>query len=212
MKTVVSFLIFWSGANLYSDPILLNTGAGNFTTSRPQEAETDQGTGQGVSVSTTTFLTGMGMDLDLPNGGNIKYMIWDGTDSTLLFSETQSVAASSTLSFVQSTPLAFTLNAGSSYFFGVISDQNQSDSQFNISAFVPAITLTQNGLSILPGNTNYDDFASPIPILGGGATIALELIGTQTQVPEPAALPVIAAVFCLLAFKRFSPRKAGASN
>jgi hypothetical protein len=100
--------------------LLFDAGAGNGATSRGA----DSGMGTGVSVSTTTTLSQMAMSIDMPNGGDIKYMIWDGTDSTLLFSETQAVAASGTTSYVLSTVFSFTLNAGNTYYFGVIGDNN----------------------------------------------------------------------------------------
>src|ERR1700730_3007936 len=100
--------------------LLFDSGAGNGTTFRAS----DSGLGTGVSVSTTTNLTQMAMSLDMPNGGDIKYMIWDSTDTTLLFSEVQAVSASASTSYVLSTVFSFTLNAGSTYYFGVIGDNN----------------------------------------------------------------------------------------
>jgi hypothetical protein len=184
--------------SLHAD-LLLNTGAGNFVTSRPQSGGLFQGTGTEVSVATTTTLTGMAMDLDMPSGGMIKYMIWDGTDTSLLFSETQTLAASSTLTFVQSTPFSFTLLAGNSYFFGVISNAT-SDGSFNISDFFPPDIVTQNGLSTVCCNSNYNNFASPTTTSGGSATIALELFGTQASVPEPNSVILMSTMLLAVAF------------
>jgi hypothetical protein len=175
--------------------LLFDAGAGNGTTGRPA----DSGIGTGVSVSTTTTLTQMAISLAMPNGGDIKYMIWDGTDSTLLFSETQAVAASGSTSYVLSTLFSFTLDAGSTYYFGVIGDNS-----LNVNYIFPATSVTQNGLTSLnSGNTNYNTFADPTPTSGGGTTMTLQLYGNQTAVPEPSAfVPVAIGVGVFLLRKR----------
>ena len=86
-----SFLAFAISANA---GLLFNTGIGNAVTSRPQNGSFE-GIGTKVQVATNTTLTNIAMDLDMPNGGTIKYMIWDSTDTNLLFSSTQAVGASS---------------------------------------------------------------------------------------------------------------------
>jgi hypothetical protein len=85
----------------------------------------NSGVGQSVAVSTTTTITDMGFYLNLPNGGDVKFMIWDSSDSNLLFSSVLSgVSASGSQSWVYSDPFSFTLNAGQTYWFGVIADNN----------------------------------------------------------------------------------------
>jgi hypothetical protein len=175
--------------------LIFDAGAGNNTTSR----SADNGPGTGVSVSTTTTLTQMAMSLKMPNGGDIKYMIWDGTDANLLFSETQAVAASGTTSYVLSTLFSFTLDAGSTYYFGVIGDNN-----LLVDFMFPPTTVTQNGLTSLnTGNSNYNNFANPTPAGFAGATITLQLFGDQTAIPEPSAfVPVAMGLGVFLLRKR----------
>jgi hypothetical protein len=123
MRKLIFTLAFFACAALAPSAraaLIFDLSPNNGTTSRPA----NYGPGQGVVVSTTTTITQMAMDLDMPNGGDIKYMIWDGTNSTLLFNQTLPVSASSTLSFVLSDPFSFTLNAGSTYYFGVIGDDD----------------------------------------------------------------------------------------
>jgi hypothetical protein len=181
MKCIVAGAAF-AMATL-SSPLLASTlldmGAPNFTTVRIAGA----GPGQLVNVATNTSLTNIGFYSATPNGGNVKYMIWDGTNSTLLFSIVGTTVTGSTPTLTFSPDFAFHLLAGSSYYFGIISDSALDVGTINTGA----ITLTQNGLTATGSNSNYNNFASPAFVGLAGASINLVLLGTQTgAVPEPA--------------------------
>jgi hypothetical protein len=151
------------------------------------------GLGQGVSVSTTTDLTQFAMFLESPNGGTIKYMIWNADNTALLLSDVVSVPTSITPEWVLSDPLSFSLASGSTYYFGAIQDANTA---LVVPFFNPAFGVTQNGLSALDtGNSNYEDFLSPGFTSIAGASLPLRLFGTQgsvgPSVPEPSMLLVL---------------------
>lgn len=173
------------GAAPLAQAQLLDTGPGNFTTGRPA----NDGPGQGVAVSTETALTQMGFYLGSPNGGNLKFLIFDGTNSVLLFSTIRGIASTPNGTLALSNPFTFTLNAGSIYNFGIISDNH-----LNVSYFAPVIVWSENGLTLVGNNRNYMNYASPSPRLDGMASIALALYGTQavTVVPEPASIALLA--------------------
>jgi hypothetical protein len=166
---------------------------GDFTSFRgPGE---DPGAGQGIAVSTATSLTNIAVDLAMPNAGNVKFMIWDSTNSSLLLiTPPEAVAASATPAYVESPNFSFTLNPGNTYFFGVIGDNAIDINFYN----PPPPAFNQNGLdALLTGNTNYDNFASPTPLGNGSAEMTLRLFGTQAAVPAPLighGLPVLLAV------------------
>jgi len=84
----------------------------------------DFGLGQGVSVSQTVTIDGFQFFANLPNGGDANFMIWNGNNSSLLFSQTVTFTASSTKTWIDSGLINFTLSAGSSYFVGIIADNN----------------------------------------------------------------------------------------
>jgi hypothetical protein len=177
---------------------LFDAGPGTSTSNRPA----DFGPGTGVSVTMTTDLTQMAISLGMPNGGDIKYMIWDSTNTNLLFSETQAVAASNIDTYVLSPVFSFTLIAGNTYYFAVI-----GDSGLNVDYIFPATSVTQNGLTTLAsGNTNYDSFANPVFDTDPGATtITLQLFGTQdASTPEPAAFLTVAAGLGLFLLRKRS--------
>ena len=155
----------------------------------------DSGPGQGVAAGANITITQMAMDLNMPNGGDIKYMIWDSTNTTLLYSQVLTLAASSTQTFVLSNPFSFNLAAGQTYYFGVIADNN-----LTVSDFFPAQTLSQDGLTLVNPNSNYTNFASPTFSIFGAASITLELLGNSTStIPEPASCALLVSAVAILA-------------
>jgi hypothetical protein len=160
--------------------ILFDTGSGDAVTFR----SADSGPGQPIFALNAVTITSMAMALAMPDGGDIKYMIWDGTDHVLLFSEEQAVVPSTLPVFVKSEPFSFSLTADSTYYFGVIGDNN-----LNVQFITPSIPVTQNGLqALLTGNSNYEDFALPTPVNPGFVEVTLQLYnGSENAVvPEPA--------------------------
>lgn len=166
-----------AGAQIFS------TGPGNSTSFRTA----GNGIGQGVSVTNATTIGQIGFWLGSPNGGNVKFMIFDGTNSNLLFSTTTSMASTPDHSLVLSNPFTFNLAAGSTYYFGVTSDNN-----FDVDYIYPPATLTQNGLTLVGTNSNYTDYTTPAFAGTGGATAALALYGTSTTTtPEPSSMALL---------------------
>ena len=191
-------MTFFAATNL-SASVLFDTGVGSSFTPR-----TSDGPGQGVSVGVNTTLTQIGFYMDAPTADNVKFLIFDGTNSTLLFSETQPLAASNNISLVLSNPFSFDLLAGNTYYFGVISDNAE-----NVSYIFPPTSSTQNNLSLVNPNSNYGNFASPTFDGLAGATIALELVGTQgtSATPEPGTLVSISGAGLLALAAAYRKRR-----
>ena len=178
LLTVIGLAI--CNAPCHASTIIFNTGPGDAITYRPA----DSGLGQPILALNAMTISGMAIALAMPNGGDIKYMIWDSTNSVLLFSEEQAVAASTTPVFVQSEPFSFSLVAGNTYYFGVIGDNN-----LNVQYITPSRPVTQGGLSaVLTGNSNYVDFTTPTPGSPGFVEVTLQLYESfsVSEVPEPA--------------------------
>jgi hypothetical protein len=92
--------------------------------------------------------------LAMPNGGDLKFMIWDGTNSNLPFSTVLTgVQASNTKTWVSSPDFDFTLNAGNTYFFGVV-----ADNPVNIGYVWPPADYSAKGLTALTSGNAYYDF------------------------------------------------------
>ncbi|WP_238325876.1 hypothetical protein [Bryobacter aggregatus] len=66
----------------------------------------------------------------LPKSGNLKYMIWDASNSNLLFDQIVAAAPLATASLLYSDPFSLTLNGGSTYFFTEITDWDFSDTAY----------------------------------------------------------------------------------
>ncbi|HUA83618.1 MAG TPA: PEP-CTERM sorting domain-containing protein [Bryobacteraceae bacterium] len=205
------FLFFILLSIAHASSILLNTsGSGT-----PQTLGITFGTyGQGVSVSANTTLTQIGIWIGDPASGSADFEIWDSTNSSLLFSQTDTVAAASGIELLLSDPFSFDLSAGNTYYVDVIGPySNYGDQQLG---FIPgAAAQTQNGLSLVWPNSVYFGPSQPAGFAQGtGFTLPLELIGTQSQadpdpdppsVPEPATL-ALAGFGCaaLIALKKYA--------
>ncbi|MFZ0704684.1 MAG: PEP-CTERM sorting domain-containing protein [Candidatus Korobacteraceae bacterium] len=159
----------------FADNIVFDLSPTNGTTSRGA----GDGTGQGVSVQTTQTLSDVEFFLDSPNGGNFKYFVYDSTNTNLLFLTTFHVDPIQQMSWV-STPVNFTLQAGNTYNFGVI-----SDSSADYGYIFPPINYSNNGLTaITTGNDNYSGYGVPVFSGNGAAEIGLRL----SEVPEPGSM------------------------
>jgi PEP-CTERM motif len=172
-----------SAASTANASLLFDLSPGNESTYR----EANHGVGQGISVGTTTVLSSFSMFFNMTNGGNVKFMIWNGANTSLLYSETDTIVANSSMAWHSTQSLGgFTLNAGSDYYFGVIADGN-----INVEYIYPPVPTSQNGLtSINRSNSNYSSFTDPAFTESGNANISLQLYDSQ-NVPEPASLALL---------------------
>jgi hypothetical protein len=155
----------------------------------------DDGLGQGVGVSTTTTISGFSFFADLPDGGDGKFMIWNGDNSSLLFSQTVSIAASNTPSWVSTTGnINFTLDAGSDYWFGFI-----GNNFIDVGYIFPIGPYSANGLNALEdANANYGFFDNPVYQGPGGAQVGLQISAVAT--PELSTWAMLGLGFAGLGF------------
>ena len=173
---------------------LFNGGTPNNTTFRGA----GDGPGQTIAVTTATTLTNIGFYSASPSGGNIKYLIFDSTGANLLFSITSAAATSSSTSLIKSPTFSFSLLAGNSYQFGII-----SDSTLQVGFDFPPSFLSQNGLTSVGTNTNYSNYLSPTFLGSALASIPLTLDGTQgagVALPEPATWAMMLVGFGMVGF------------
>jgi hypothetical protein len=170
----------WSNNNP-ADTLVFDLSPTNGITMR----SSDSGPGQGVIVSQTTTIAEMAMYLNMPNGGDMKYMIWGNNDTTLLYSQVITMGASNNPSWVISNPFSFTLMAGQEYWFGVIANNS-----IDVGYIFPPVGYSNNGLTAdQNGNSNYSNYLNPQPAGNGAAEIGLRLYtGSGGTVPEPGTL------------------------
>ena len=160
----------------------------------------DFGPGQGVAVSQNTTVTDFAFYANMPSGGDARFMIWNGDNSSLLFSQTvNSIAASGSQSWIDSGPMSFSLAAGNTYYFGLI-----ADSSINIGHIYPTVPYSANGLTaLIDGNSNYNDFTTPYSSGNASAEIGLQI----SAVPLPGAMTMFGAALAGLGLLGARSRK-----
>jgi hypothetical protein len=134
--------------------------------------------------------------------GQLKFVIFADTDSQsvtdpLLFSDTVNVTASGTLSYILSDPISFTLQAGHYYDIGAIFDGSSINYSYDL------VANTQNGISSIVANANFDNFTAPIVDNHAGADINIGLY----VVPEPSGLTLASLGLGMFACLRRHCRK-----
>lgn len=165
----------------FADSVVFDLSPTNGITNR----DAGNGTGQGVIVDTTQNISGMQFFLDSPNGGNFKFFIYNGTNDDLLFLNSMHVDPISQMTWVASPTFNFNLQAGNTYYFGVI-----SDAAADYGYIFPPINYSNNGLTaVTSGNSNYSNYNLPTFAGNGGAEIGLRL--TAEQVPEPGSMVLL---------------------
>lgn len=200
LSFLFQFLLFLQGA--HASEILLNTnGSGT-----PQTVGLTFGTyGQGVSVGTDTTLTQIGIWVGNPARGTAEFEIWNGSNTTLLFSETQMVDPASGTELLLSMPFTFNLMAGNTYYFDVIGPYSSSGDQ-QLGFIAGTAAETQDNLTPVWPNSVYLGPTQPAGFAQGSFTLPLELIGTQgaANVAEPGTVGLMALVCAALAIGRRS--------
>ena len=117
--------------------------------------------------------------------GLLKFVIFSdvappGSNSgTLLLSDTIAVNAATSLSYIESDPLSFTLMAGQYYDIGAIFSGTDIDYTYDL------IPDTENGITSIVSNQNVENFADPALAGHGAADINIQLLSGVSSVPEP---------------------------
>ncbi len=137
------------------------------------------------TVDSATTITQIGVDLDLSGDGNLNFFIFDSVSGSLLFQTGSEAFTDDGMAFKLSSSFSFTLNPGTTYAIGAVTDVNADY------AYVVPGGKSQNGINSLGGNQNANGFLSPTLNTDlAGTDGATQLYGTPTteDVPEPASV------------------------
>jgi hypothetical protein len=136
-----------------------------------------------ITVSAATSINQIGAMLDPSSNGDLKFVIFDLGNSTLLFQTGSQAFVDTGLGFYLSAAFAsFTLNPGTTYGIGAIADVAGLWETNNEGGPNP---FTQNNITAIAGqNGNVTNFASPSLVGPGAAMIIVELGSAAVGVPS----------------------------
>ncbi|MER2515346.1 MAG: PEP-CTERM sorting domain-containing protein [Candidatus Accumulibacter phosphatis] len=128
----------------------------------------------------------------LQNAGDLNFAIFLPDGTRLYQSGLQATSAGVELQWYDSPLFSLALTANTTYYFGVISDE-----EFTYHWLLPGTTVTQNGLTSLGGglfgnNGNFIDASDPI--LSDTCCVVQQgtrIYGGDAKVPEPAMLALL---------------------
>jgi hypothetical protein len=141
-----------------------------------------------LTVGTTTLITNMAVDVNLSATGNIKFLIFDSTGSLLYSSTPKSFGTGR--QWALSDPFSFTLDAGSTYILGGVSDVSGMWG-------VDTTFATQNGITSVSNRNATGTFASPtVSAVLGSSDSHIQLYAPSSAVPEPGTA-ILLAIGCV---------------
>lgn len=120
----------------------------------------------------------------MKQAGNLKFVIFNENTSTLLYSSAAIAFGADTAETIKSSPvISFTMNAGTLYGFGAVSDVGLFQGYY-----APPTGFSQNGITA-SSNGNVSGFASPTFAGIAGAEIPLNLYveGGTAAAPLPSS-------------------------
>ncbi len=139
-----------------------------------------------ITVGSTQLLNQIGVSFDPNSSGNLKFVVFNLTTNTLLFS-TPAVSFTDVGAGFYLSPIfsAVSLSPGITYGVGGIADVG------GLWRFgTPSAPFTQGGFTALAGiNGNVSNFANPFSAGNGAAQVIVQL----GVVPEPASVALLAA-------------------
>ncbi len=174
----------------YADLLFDNADSPLTTTNRNSAIE---GVAAYLQVGTSDVTIGqIAIHAQPLQNGQLKFVIFSdvappGNDSgALLFSNTVSVSAANSLSYILSAPFSFTLQAGHYYDIGAIF------SGTNINYTYDFVSDTENGITSIVSNQNVNNFANPTLIGHAVSDISIQLYSPAAATPESASFALAA--------------------
>ncbi len=108
-----------------------------------------------ITVSSSQTISRFGVDVDLNGASNVKFLIFDSSSGSLLYSSAAKAFADTGAGYKFSDAFSFTFNVGTTYGLTAVSDTGGA---YNVDFTANTI----GAFSFLTGNQNNNGFANPV--------------------------------------------------
>jgi PEP-CTERM motif len=162
--------------------VIFDSSLGTYTTLDSELRVSDFNYAADLQFSSNTTISQVGLFTSVDQAQNIKFLIFNATTDALLLSDEKAFAQNSTQTFIYSDIINFTFLAGQTYDVGILGDGTSLTGEWGFPE-----SYTQNGITELAHNANFQDFAAPSEAGNGSVSVFVQLLA-PTTVPEPASL------------------------
>lgn len=164
-----------------------------------------------ASFNQDTTVNELGIWTSIDQEQDVKFLIFDsyvgGGSGALLFSQAKHFAQNSSQQWIYSDSFDFTFQAGHTYDIGILGNGNTLTGMYSYGG-----TVSQNGITGINNNANFDSFSNPETDPGDYASVLpyVQLIQTGGAVPEPASWALMLGGFGMVGGALRSRKKVAA--
>lgn len=202
---VAAFML--SASALAHAAVVFDSSLGAYGDSMSETRNSDWNYAAVLSFSQDVKVSQIGVFTSVDNAQDIKFLIFDsasaGGTGSLLLSDQKSFAQNTAQTFIYSDIIDFTFLANHTYDVGILGSTG------SLTGFWGVGDYTQNGITGISTNANFQNFGAPTTGDYAGVMPYLQLVTADAKVPEPVSAALFGLGLAGLACARRKAKQSG---
>lgn len=211
MKTTLSrcaiAAVLLGASALAQATVVFDSSLGTYTDLTSETRNSNNNYAAVLSFSQDVKVSQIGVFTSVDNAQDIKFLIFDSAlsdgTSSLLLSDQKSFTKNTTKAFIYSDLINFTFQGGHTYDVGILGSTGTLTGYWGVGNY------TQNGITAISHNANFQNFSAPITGGYSGVVPYLQLVTADAKVPEPVSTALFGLGLAGLAAARRKAKKSG---